>query len=251
MSNLDAMAAHSAYAMHRERVRTWPFPHLVVENFLDPGLFDALRSLDLSDRAIPRHPGMVATREGRRFSLYSNGGEAEDGSQVPEALATCRKVLAHPFTSAAMLEIFRPVVASRFKIDPLPWYPSIEFIEDREGYALAPHTDVSQKVVTCLIYLARDGADPSLGTRLYAPRPGAAGLPTRMDSRRVDPEALVEVCVAPYRPNTSLLFAPFLRSLHGVAATAPGTERRLLQYQITLDADAYNAALVGQNPGKA
>lgn len=246
MIDIERMAAHSTYALHCERMRGWPFPHLVVEDFLDPILFEVVRSLDLSDRVALRHPHRAEKPEGRRFSLVYSRPAVDDDPQVPEPVVTCRNVLAHALTSAAMLDIFRPVIRSRIKVDPVPWYPLIEMVEDRGGYSLEPHTDVRQKVVTCLIYLAEEGADPSLGTRLYAVRPGQTGLPDTMGDRRVRREALIEAATVPYRPNTALLFAPFLRSFHGVEETKLGTVRRLLQYQIVLDVDAYNAAYTRQ-----
>ena len=41
------------------------------------------------------------------------------------------------------------------------------YFEDSLGYQLPPHTDVPQKLVTCLIYCAEDDESSDMGTSLF------------------------------------------------------------------------------------
>jgi len=136
----------------------------------------------------------------------------------------------------ALTRVFaRDLMAAFGRLD-LPLASTLMLVEDRSGYALLPHTDVPHKAVTLLIYLAGDGADPSLGTELYMPAPGVTlegGFPMRGRFAR---SPFVRVATAPYRGNLALMFPPSQRSFHGVKeVTAGDPTRRLLQFQISVD----------------
>lgn len=213
-----------------------PFAHAVIDGFLEPGLFRALR------RTYPDPEGMRDVRvrqpaeryrEGR---LYANAADlastvdAETGDRPFERLLAMVK--SKPFLRAS-LGLFAEAVedatasyAGKVRI----WPGQIDVISDRSGFALPPHTDGRAKLVTVLIYVADEGDPPEHGTRLYRPRrpdlrceTGGAAYPF---------EEFVEAAVAPYRPNTALLFARSPVSFHGVAETASAIPRRVLQFSL-------------------
>jgi hypothetical protein len=102
----------------------------------------------------------------------------------------------------------------------------------RPGYSIPPHRDPKWGFLTCLLYLARPGDEPTWGTRLYAvdhdsEAPGAA-------PHWVAEERCREVESVEFRPNRMLVFMNSAGA-HGagIPADAPATvERYLYQFRI-------------------
>lgn len=141
--------------------------------------------------------------------------------------------LSHRVVTQTLIGRFKPVVAQRFGGRIPLTSCSMEYLDDRCGYDLLPHTDVSQKLVTVLLYLADDDAEPNLGTILYSPRAGRILRFSGPTSRQYSADDMIEVHRVLYRPNRALVFAPTANSLHGVAKVASVSQtRRLIQYQI-------------------
>ncbi len=77
-------------------------------------------------------------------------------------------------------------------------YLRLEYAIDTDGFWLAPHTDIGVKKFTCLISLADDESQSSLGTDIY-------NLDNRLYKR------------APFHRNGALMFVPSHESWHGFA----------------------------------
>lgn len=232
---MEALATPVAYKLANTPVRSWPFPHLEIEDLLPRPLFDALRSLNITDRLVSRSTTVAAAKiqpspERYHLSLTDRfGGSAVANEPV---LAAAVGALCHSIVARALITRFQHVISKRFDGEIPLFHHSLEYIDDRTGYALPPHTDAPRKLVTLLLYLADEGADPELGTALYALRSGRTlpiGLPTERSFLASD---MVEAHRVPYRPNRAIVFAPTTNSLHGVPRVAElRYPRRLLQYQ--------------------
>ena len=113
--------------------------------------------------------------------------------------------------------------------------PDVEFILDRTGYSLKPHTDAPDKLITILVYLGRQpaGVDTAdgLGTSIYKFRDTRS---VSLGNVAMPREYLTEVERAPYRPNAGVMFARTDYSFHGVEEVAPGLERVLFQVSLIL-----------------
>lgn len=222
------------------KVSVDPFPHAVIENFLDMDLFLALR------RVFPDPEAMDDIRERRAAVGYSDkrlfvnadslASVVDESTGIQPFARLLALVRSQPFTRA-LIGMFSETV--RKQLDALGAdfklrAPNVDVINDCSGFALPPHTDGNAKLVTALVYLADPGDPPEHGTRLYRPlRPdmrcetGKAGYPF---------EAFEEVAAAPYVPNTALLFARSPVSFHGVAATRSEIPRRVIQIPLLVEA---------------
>lgn len=227
---------HSIYGIANAIPRMWPFRHLVLENFLHPALYAAIASGDYGRSLVQRHDPArsVNSQEGHRFAIKLD--RDTDLSSLPEAaLADVWSALTDPRLTKLLTRIFAPEIAKRHGPDPVRFICTMEVIEDRTGYALKPHVDVHQKLVTMLIYLAEPEAKEALGTSIYVlDRPKEATMVFK-DNARLPREQFAIATTVPYRPNTALIFAPGDNTFHGVEAVAPGTQRRLVQFQVNRD----------------
>lgn len=89
-----------------------------------------------------------------------------------------------------------------------------ELLHDIPGYRLGPHTDTTDKLITCLFYLPRSDEDARSGTALFkcdTPDPRGKG-------HKFTPEFEL-VKTIPYKPNTAFFFQRSNMSYHGVLPT--------------------------------
>lgn len=229
-------AAAVAYRLANAPLRTWPFDHLEIDGLLPDELFRAVRAADVAETLVSRpNSRQEPSREYNPARLFVNLTEANGDvvAALPPALTDMVALLSHPVVVNALMARFRTVISQRFGGRlPVP-VAQAEYLDDRSGYELRPHTDVPQKLVTVLLYFADDDADPDLGTALYRAPEGTPWPYDTPTARRFSPDQLVEVYRVPYRPNRALVFAPCANSLHGVPpVTDPTHPRRLLQFQL-------------------
>jgi len=244
LGDFDAMVGSTMYALANTPMRVWPFHHLVVDGLLPPALFAAARALDLSAHTVRRrdsYEGAPAGLNPSRFFVQLLDGDGRlrvDGGPVLDTLVA---LLTDSLVARVLAARFQPVVTARFG-GRMPLYRhALEYIDDRTGYELGPHTDVGRKLLTMLVYLADDDTDPGLGTVLYAPRGDRPILPDEPTPRIYGEADVVPVHRVDFAPNRALVFAPTARSLHGVApvGTTP-RPRRLLQLQLNVVTAAPN-----------
>jgi len=86
-------------------------------------------------------------------------------------------------------------------------YLRVEFIEDREKSWLEPHVDISEKIMSLLIYLNNTGESEDIGTALYD------------NEKRY-------VKTVPYIDNTGFYFYPSDNTWHGLESVKIKERRR-------------------------
>jgi hypothetical protein len=233
--DISELASATVYRILSSDMRKWPYPHMVLDEFLDRGMFSDLMAADLTPLLRRRNSSDTGSEAKRfNFDLFAPPPEVA----LPSAFAGLRDVLQHPTLGRMLLKVFGPLISGRFAGEIPPVVLGAEVIEDRTNYELPPHTDIAIKLITVLFYLADEDADPQLGTEIYAPR---------SEFHKPDPNvprhqrsSFVRVATVPYRPNTALIFAPGTNTFHGVGPVeGPEVTRRLVQFQINLDIDAY------------
>lgn len=226
-------------------VERTPFAHAVVDGFLDPDLFAALRRCfpDVSTMQDVRTRRAAAGYSDRRLyvdaAALATVADPVSGSRPFERLLA---LIAAPGFAKAFVEIFGDTVRKQIARSGggrIRLRPRADVIVDRTGFALQPHTDGSAKLATALVYMADPGDPPEHGTRVY--RPKRPGMRCETGAAAYPFEEFDEVSVAPYRPNTAFLFARSPVSFHGVAPSASEIPRRLLQIIIMADAVATEA----------
>jgi hypothetical protein len=101
------------------------------------------------------------------------------------------------------------------------------------GYHLGPHTDRSEKVITCIFNIAEGDEPDEIGTALY--------LPSQRDFKsngrqHFDFKKFERVKTSPYRRNSALFFPRQDASFHGVEplteANLKTSARRNLQFNL-------------------
>jgi hypothetical protein len=239
--DIQQLTVHTVYRLANTPARLFPFKHYVLEDFLDPDLFRDLRALDTEGLLEQRVKIADYPDEEKRFVLRMNDPAVVSDASMPKCVKVMTSLVSQGPIVRTLLRLFNESVARRFPFVP-PVLSNVDLIEDHQGYQLAPHTDVSQKLVTCLIYLAADDADPMIGTELYALRGGTER--PEQPPKRWDRSMFVRATTVPYRPNTALIFSPGPDTFHGVSRfTQAGQVRKLMQFQINIDKPAYTQQL--------
>jgi hypothetical protein len=181
--SLEAAAAYEA-----------PYPHCYADGVFPEPVARDLTDLPLAVAASARS----GKREDNAARLFF-AGEAFDRFPVMRAVADALQ------SATVVTEIF-----GRFGADLTGCHLRLEYAVDTDGFWLAPHTDIGVKKFTCLISLAKDDSQSSLGTDIYRPD-------NRLYKR------------APFRRNGALMFVPGDRSWHGFAPRPiPGQRKSVI-----------------------
>jgi len=231
----DVSAAISALPLAEE-----PFVHGVADRFLPSALYRQLSDAFPDFERTAADPGDVADGDGQRaFERYRHRATV-----TPATLRSA--TLPRPMLRFAAIALSNPVVETWIRKftpaiaaarDGTPWQthpggtfePGVEFVADRTGYELPPHTDGALKLLTALMYVGPDEEDAEIGTCLFEPVvPGTVSDGDQgytFDSMR-------EVRRVASRGNRCLAFARTPVSFHGVRQVAAGKSRRLVQFSI-------------------
>lgn len=237
LPDLDHSLAATIYALSNAQARSWPFPHLVVDNVLHRELFEALKGLPLGGLVKSRQKALaehVPDANPSRFFIQLLGG-IEDQEITEPSLLALKTLFANEAISRLLKHLFHKQLEARFGVEIPATSAVLELIEDRTDYVLAPHTDSPQKLITMLVYLADTIDTPHLGTAIYMPRLGKSLVFNQPTSRHYRSEDMVEVARIDYVPNRALVFAPGANTFHGVPSLQDkALVRKLLQFQINL-----------------
>jgi hypothetical protein len=121
---------------------------------------------------------------------------------------------------------------------PVRLKSEILLVEDKDGYAIGPHTDAPSRLFTLLIYLPSSADIERAGTSIYVPvdKNFAPGV-TATHYRR---EGFAMCHTAPFRANSGLGFVVSGQSFHGVERVRLGSDRRRsLMYFIKIEKDRH------------
>lgn len=219
----DAVS-HICSAIDRTLSEANPAPYIFVEKIFPDPVYASLTSLQYRSEAVLTeqiHKGDPKIF----FGSYRDRLEARipsDTDQLNSTDAVAWRDLASDLSSIAVLSSiaakFSAGIRARFgSISASELHaqlrPSVLYTKHRPGYYLGPHTDRSEKVVTCVFNFAeRDGLD-HLGTTIY--EPNAKGF-TCDGTVHHDPKLFRPIGIAPYRPNSAFIFLRDDRLFHGV-----------------------------------
>ncbi len=208
---------------HIDSVFPEDFYHEVIESFPDPSCYHPL--------------GMTGgVRKGtyeQRFCIFL---ENEHLSQLPFAYmifwTKLSEMFKGPLFTSSLLNKFESEYKGRFSGQKVHLEPNMELISDYSDYAIGPHTDHPQKVLTLLFYFPRHNRNPELGTSVYRPIDpnfrceGLGHYPFKNFTR---------VYTAPFVPNSLFGFFKSDRSFHGVEPIGKrDSPRQLMSYQLLI-----------------
>ncbi len=168
-------------ADHRER----PFDHWLLTDVLPEGFCAAIASL-------PFDPPRDAVFDGRRET--NNSTRVYFTPENQEQFAVCRRVV-EGFEDPAV----RGAIETTTGTDLSGARLRIEYCQDTDGFWLAPHTDISVKKFTMLVYLSDDPNLALAGTDIHE-----------------GPPDFEYVGSAPYARNLGVLFIPGENTWHAV-----------------------------------
>ncbi len=181
----DPVAETFLACLKQARHETWPFDHWLLNN--------ALPDRDCGGiAALPFAPPEDAVFDGRR--------EANNSTRVyftPENQGkydVCRRVAAGFKTRAV-----KQAIEAATGADLSNAHLRIEYCQDTEGFWLEPHTDISVKKFTMLVYLSDDPKLAAAGTDIHE-----------------GPPDFNYVGSAPYGKNKGVIFIPGKNTWHGV-----------------------------------
>jgi hypothetical protein len=177
----DAFLACLARAKH---VST-PYDYWLLENALPEEDVNAIA-------ALPFAPPQDMTFSGRRET--NNATRVYFNPENQDRFEVCRRVVAGFEDSRVRCAIEEATGA-----DLSGAHLRIEYCQDTEGFWLEPHTDISVKKFTMLIYLSDDARLKAAGTDVHEGPP---------DHKYV--------CSAPYGKNLGLIFVPGPNTWHAV-----------------------------------
>jgi hypothetical protein len=225
-----AAKLHAIYQIANVKLRTYPFPHVYVENILPPAFFaEAMRQLPADDGYT------VLVDSGRVGKGYSRARLSLFPSDLDKSNCTTeqREFWRQMFTAfgdtefaTAIYNRFRPQIEQRF-VGKAGTKLSVRhetfLMRDLETYSLGPHTDNPKKLVSVLFYLAADQTRPELGTSVYVPKDRDFTCPggPHHDFHKFD-----HVYTMPYAPNALVAFPKSSSCFHGVEPLNRADSRR-------------------------
>lgn len=224
---------HVLYQILNAPLRTYPFPHIYVEEIFPTEFYDRLLAHLPGDNGYIR---LVDTdRVGGGYSPQRLVLPPHKLAQAPidpdrrQFLAKLFETFTGEELGARILGKFQQIIFQRFLLPGETSVPSLSIIDeaclmrDLVDYELGPHTDSTRKLVSVLFYLPANDTQPDLGTSLYIPKErrfACAGGPHH-------PFDLFErVTTLPYKRNTLLAFPKTPQCFHGVERVARADVRR-------------------------
>ena len=187
------------------RHETSPYDYWLLEDTLPEGFCEAITDL-------PYQPPEVEEFNGRRET--HNALRVYFNSENQAKFEVCRRVV-EGFQDPVVRRTIEEVTGA----DLSDGHLRIEYCQDTDGFWLEPHTDISVKKFSMLVYLSDDPELADCGTRVHEGPP--------------DFEC---VAAAPYGRNKGLIFVPGKNTWHSVARTPiKGVRKSIIINYVTSD----------------
>ncbi len=227
--DLSAIKQHIVSRIRQTPVVTEPYPYVYIEEFFPVSYYQQILN-QLPDKSA--FTKLAPGYEKRLLISFHNTAEIE---QLPADIQSFWKDFAQVVLSDelrnAFLDKFSSYVQTRFKGAKPNFYSSSDLLLDQQNYALGPHTDHPDKVISILFYLPKDASLSHLGTKIYEHEDpnfkDFAGDHHKFDGFR-------KVQAIEYKPNTSFAFFKTDNSFHGVEPVTEVAQRQLVLYNIRI-----------------
>lgn len=225
------------YRIRAQNLRNYPFCHFHGDGAFDPIISEKIRLFwPKKDelRAITA-TGRVSKGEYRQRSMVSLDAYAASlPPNCPEGnfWRHFNTALNSDELIAGTLEWLWPTIKT---IRDLPGeivvFSDVILTDDEEGFAIGPHTDAPNRLVTILFYVPTDATAASAGTSLYVRRD--VNFESTISGTHHDRNLFDKVFTVPFLPDSFLGFIVSPNSYHGVdeVGLLP-TSRRQIQYSI-------------------
>ena len=202
---LNPLAQTFLAALGAARHEREPYDHWFLERALPEEACAAIT-------ALPFDPPEGSEFDGRRET--NNATRVYFSPDMQDRYPVCRQ-LVEAFKDGRVISALETETGADLSKGAL----RIEYCQDTNGFWLEPHTDISVKLFTMLIYLADDPALADAGTDVYEGPP---------DHKLVGR--------APYGRGKGLIFVPGDNTWHGVAKrTISGVRKSIIVNFVTPD----------------
>jgi hypothetical protein len=228
---------YTLYQIANAPLREHPYPHILVREVFEPELYRRMMTQMLPTELMRplREERPVNKKYPEQRHSYTLTQEKIAALPQPyrEFWAEfARWLLDTPF-AVALFNKFGTYIHRRFGDAQPAYYNEALLVDDREHYALGPHTDSPSKVITLLFYLPDNDTRAHLGTSIYAPRDASFRCP---GTKHHPIEQFERVMTMPYLPNTLFAFVKTDNSFHGIEPIRDQNYRRhLLLYDVKCD----------------
>lgn len=246
------IAAHVRAAVAASTVSNDPYEHMVVEELLPQGVYDLLLE------AIPP-VAFFSDRDPIKQDLHF---PMEYGPDLSEQVwGYFDEVIAKRVIRPAVLEAFHVPLQRHFetvfgvgaveRANQLPQSVSGgRLMLRRPGYHLSPHRDPKRVMLTCLLYLAREGDSEAHGTQIFRVHDDSEAGYKQTYYPEEEGHRCDLVRVVPFRPNSMLVF---LNSHGAHGATIPrdapaDLERYTYQFYVAPQREALSALIKTLTP---
>lgn len=215
------------YRMHNTPIRKYPYPHIYVENIFPTEVYKKiLENLPNGDLYTPID-SLGKTKQGqyhnRHLFLLPQALDKLQGEKREFWHAFSDELSAENFKKS-IVELFADSIENREQSYKL----NLDLCRDTTSYSIGPHTDIPNKVLTLIFYLAQDDKRPHFGTSLFTPSNPYFEDPL-CGHHPFEKFKLVETM--PYRANSMFGFVRSEDSWHGVLPIEDeGAERNTLGY---------------------
>lgn len=236
----SAAKLHVIYKVMNAPLRTWPFPHICVQDVFPADFYAEILRHRLDDDCYTR-----LTDTGRVDKMMYSGARScvfpaeVDNIPAPEERRAFWREMFATFRdsefSAIWLQVFKQGIADKMadngiSVTNLKVFNEVFLMRDTTTYSLGPHTDTPRKLVSVLFYLPPDDRQAALGTSAYLPKDRGF---TCKGGPHHPFEMFEKVATMPYLPNTLVAFPQTRRSFHGVEpVTQPDALRDLLLFDL-------------------
>jgi hypothetical protein len=182
LPSVHELTDHIVTSIARAPIDCSPFPHIIIDHLLPNDVYaDVLAALpDRTHFEKVRYPGTGFGRNRRSVVRHEYGYAYRDLASAPGALQNVHGALSSPEFTQALLDKFAapqpngstpiPRTKHRFFADGARDFTTVFDLQvDLPGYAIPPHPDVEEKIVTFQLYLSRDDSLADFGTLLCEP----------------------------------------------------------------------------------
>lgn len=201
MLDLSALKTTFLTSLAQAQAASTPYPHWLLNHVLPTAMIDEIR-------ALPFAPPESAETHGRRET--HNSTRHFFGTTAQSRFPVCA-ALTNILQGQACLNALQTLTGITLRDSFL----RVEYCQDRDGFWLAPHTDIGAKFFTMLIYLNSPPPWENWGTDIYA-------SPTE------------HLGPAPSGRNQGLVFIPGQNTWHGFERRPiTGVRRSLIVNYVT------------------
>jgi len=171
---LDA-ELHAAYRIGNTQILNFPFPHFYIENvfpddfyfLIQENLPEINQMISLADHD-PANWGLASYKDRYVLDFSREDLMRKVERDKRKFLDNFGKIFTQGNFGNLLQVKFKRFLDMRFQyLDNVSFRHDLKLVNDKQNYALGPHTDKPSKVISVLFYLPKDSTHLESGTSIY------------------------------------------------------------------------------------